>query len=365
MKLYVEHLHEVLFTALSKSEESIQIISPFLTDDTVDTLCGIITQNKVSCTLITRFSPDDMVKGSNSMDALEQLLEVGASVYDKGAQLHAKIYIIDNKLAFVGSANFTHSGLEKNYEIFVSIDKESEAEQFETLCRYIEPWTKECYKIQKTHIEKYRPEIKKKKQENAATAIKKQETQVFVHPKRSKQRKWLTKQNKVEHEPTVWIKYVGVSTRMSIRRQESKGIYKIPHSSTANIDYLAFPEKQPPAGIVKGDIIYIAFLGADKVSGERRTFIVGKAISKGLDRKQPKKQELAKDREKAHQEKWPIYLELEETSSFPGAIQDAMEITELWEKEGRQNSYIPRGSHLTILRPEAKALLEEYSKQFQ
>ena len=48
MKIYTEHLHEELFTALSESTESIQIVSPFLTYDTVTTLCNIIAENHVS-----------------------------------------------------------------------------------------------------------------------------------------------------------------------------------------------------------------------------------------------------------------------------------------------------------------------------
>jgi len=45
--------------------------------------------------------------------------------YDKNRRgthdVHAKIYVIDNKIAYVGSINFTHAGLSNNYETAVEI----------------------------------------------------------------------------------------------------------------------------------------------------------------------------------------------------------------------------------------------------
>ena len=314
-------------------------------------------------TFITRFSLSDMASGANSIEALEQLIMAGVSVYEK-EDLHAKIYIIDDKLAFIGSANFTHGGLAKNYEILVSIDKNVEPEQYKRICEYIAPWIEEKYQVLQTHIAKYKPEVKEKKQQVAHTSPQNKEQSPFTHAKREEQREWKSTPTNVQQESTVWLKYVGASSLMDIRRKESKERYKVSHSQMANMYYLAFPEKQPPVGIAKGDIVYVAFLGADKVSGERRTFVVGKGISKGFDRNQLKREQIAKERDPEKQKQWPIYLELDEVSVFPGTIQDAMDITKLWDKEGRRNSYAFRGSHMRILKPEAKEFLREYSKQF-
>lgn len=38
--------------------------------------------------------------------------------------IHSKIYIIDEKIAFIGSANFTHSGFNKHYETVIKVSDE-------------------------------------------------------------------------------------------------------------------------------------------------------------------------------------------------------------------------------------------------
>lgn len=46
--------------------------------------------------------------------------------YHKGIFVHSKIYIIDDQIAYLGSLNFTESGMKYNYETIIKIsDKES------------------------------------------------------------------------------------------------------------------------------------------------------------------------------------------------------------------------------------------------
>lgn len=44
--------------------------------------------------------------------------------------LHSKVYLIDLKRCFVGSANFTNKGLNKNHELLLFFDEDSEVEKF-------------------------------------------------------------------------------------------------------------------------------------------------------------------------------------------------------------------------------------------
>ena len=78
--------------------------------------------------------------------------------YDtKGMYLHGKIYIIDNKIAYVGSLNFTGSGTKKNYETRIRFSNQEAVQkivdEFDELFINnnlpeisIESWGKQLYK---------------------------------------------------------------------------------------------------------------------------------------------------------------------------------------------------------------------------
>lgn len=365
MKIYTEHLHEELFTALSESTESIQIVSPFLTYDTVTTLCNIIAENHVSCTFITRFSLSDMASGANSIEALEQLIMAGVSVYEK-EDLHAKIYIIDDKLAFIGSANFTHGGLAKNYEILVSIDKNVEPEQYKRICEYIAPWIEEKYQVLQTHIAKYKPEVKEKKQQVAHTSPQNKEQSPFTHAKREEQREWKVKLAKTKQEPAIWLKIVGRSNDRNLRKEESKkhwGREKI-YSKALNGLAIAFGEGINPKA-KKGDIIYMVLLSAD-ATGKLDRYFVGKGISKGFNKEQDKGEEFAKEHEGDFGWKWPVYLEIESVQLLADKAMpwQSISLSDLWAYSKRYpENYTPRNGWQKLT-PEEAQFLEQHSNLF-
>lgn len=49
------------------------------------------------------------------------------------AGLHAKVYVLDNRLALVTSANATHSGMNRNWECGVALEEPDEIEEVATL----------------------------------------------------------------------------------------------------------------------------------------------------------------------------------------------------------------------------------------
>jgi len=78
-------------------------------------------------------------------------------VENKGTHLvHSKLYVIDKKIAYVGSVNFTHSGIKNSYECIVKVKENNAVERiskeidnlFNSKDRYfksIERWGKELY----------------------------------------------------------------------------------------------------------------------------------------------------------------------------------------------------------------------------
>lgn len=94
---------------LSLASESLIIISPYITDAAVRELLPNLKKNKLTMKLITLPPGKEYITGSVEPMALLHLTENGIQVRTL-QDLHSKIYIIDDRIAYVGSANFTSSG---------------------------------------------------------------------------------------------------------------------------------------------------------------------------------------------------------------------------------------------------------------
>ena len=74
-----------------------------------------LVPKEASRTLVTRTDLRDFAVGSSSLDTLYALEKDGVSIRSL-SNLHAKLYIFDDTVALVTSANATHSGLRRNHE---------------------------------------------------------------------------------------------------------------------------------------------------------------------------------------------------------------------------------------------------------
>jgi len=125
MKLVTDNLEEQLFQELNKSRKSITIISPFISIYTAEKLIKKLQKDKVKCTLITRFDRSLFVSGSSSIEALELLKSHGVEILAL-KNIHAKVYIFDEKVCITGSANFTKKGLIENKELLMFLYEQHE-----------------------------------------------------------------------------------------------------------------------------------------------------------------------------------------------------------------------------------------------
>lgn len=94
---------------LSQANESFMIISPYITDAAVRDVLPIVQRNSLSMNLITLPPGIEYVIGAVEPMALLHLTENGFKI-DTLQDLHSKLYIIDKRVAYIGSANFTSSG---------------------------------------------------------------------------------------------------------------------------------------------------------------------------------------------------------------------------------------------------------------
>lgn len=116
MEVLTTNHYEKIMDLFEGAQDTIKIISPFISDSIAKKLCDIVKGSSIKCQFITRFYLEDMYAKANSIDAIEMMLQTGIEVYAlKG--LHTKLYLFDDCNGVLGSANFTAGGFKSNIEL--------------------------------------------------------------------------------------------------------------------------------------------------------------------------------------------------------------------------------------------------------
>jgi hypothetical protein len=99
------------------------LVSPFITREPLQRLTSILDKHRLpKMRILTNLSVDNLVQGSTDASAIAafcRMLPTTAVWHLPG--LHAKVYVADDKLAIVTSANLTGQGLNQNYEYGIEI----------------------------------------------------------------------------------------------------------------------------------------------------------------------------------------------------------------------------------------------------
>lgn len=98
-----------LGTVLSHASSSVSVVSAYITKPGADWIVQHLHE-EVSCRVITRWRLDDLVSGASDLEVFETLQGKGIELYLR-PDLHGKVFLIDERELFVGSANLTLSGL--------------------------------------------------------------------------------------------------------------------------------------------------------------------------------------------------------------------------------------------------------------
>lgn len=117
-----------LFGYIINAQKSVRLTSPWISERVAEAICNIAAEKKVSFQILT--SLDTSVETHKK--ALKILLEsklpqIQVKVL-KDKQLHAKMFLIDEKLFIIGSANLTLSGLYENVESYVVLSNKEVVE---------------------------------------------------------------------------------------------------------------------------------------------------------------------------------------------------------------------------------------------
>jgi phosphatidylserine/phosphatidylglycerophosphate/cardiolipin synthase-like enzyme len=111
------------FDEVKRARESIQVCSPFVKQKPIEEIYKT-KSDSTSFELITKFNIHNFYKNSSDLEAMKFVLDSQDSLFNY-QNLHAKIYLFDQKSAIVTSANLTSGGLVNNYEYGVKIDSSS------------------------------------------------------------------------------------------------------------------------------------------------------------------------------------------------------------------------------------------------
>lgn len=135
------------FYLLSNGVGALYLASPFFSEDT---LIHELSDGGVLVRLIVRLGP------STSPDALSSVLDKeNIQVrYFTSPLFHSKLYIFGDRVALVGSANLTQSGIQSNREICVSIG--SDDERLERLLKLYQCYWSQAEVLDSNRLEQFR-----------------------------------------------------------------------------------------------------------------------------------------------------------------------------------------------------------------
>lgn len=124
-------LHALLLTAAYRAQHRIALVTPYFVPDAalLNALCLAARRGVVVTLLLPERSNhrlSDLARGR----ALRALAEAGARLRLAPGMLHAKLVVVDEVLALVGSANLDSRSLFLNYELMFAIQRQADVQRF-------------------------------------------------------------------------------------------------------------------------------------------------------------------------------------------------------------------------------------------
>lgn len=110
------------FALVKQSEKELLLCAPYIKTQVINKILSV-KNKEATLEVITSANFANFVNGSLDLEAIKILLNQGIKVLNY-QNLHAKIYLFDNKKALITSANLTSNGLYNNYEYGVLINED-------------------------------------------------------------------------------------------------------------------------------------------------------------------------------------------------------------------------------------------------
>ncbi|MDF7639277.1 phospholipase D-like domain-containing protein [Lactobacillus sp. ESL0791] len=116
-----DHIYHQFMQSCSNAQSSIQLVSPYLKENIFREI-GQVKSKKTSIELVTSMTVHNAIAGATDLQAIKYCLKMNGITYNR-TNLHAKMYLFDQKFGIVTSANLTNGGLHHNYEASVLFDE--------------------------------------------------------------------------------------------------------------------------------------------------------------------------------------------------------------------------------------------------
>lgn len=123
-KLLISPWKNEFIDVINKTRKELFMSSPFINVEGVRILSDAVqTKSSIEISLVTNLTTQNIVNGITEPAALLELYKQFTQVKISSlGRLHAKVYLIDNKIGIITSANLTSGGLINNFEYGVLID---------------------------------------------------------------------------------------------------------------------------------------------------------------------------------------------------------------------------------------------------
>ena len=119
------------FDLIHETKSNMLLCAPFIKKEIVDIILSC-KDNNATIKVITSANIANFMNGSLDIEAIKTLISAGVKVYNF-QNLHAKIYLFDNKKALITSANLTSNAMYKNFEYGLLLN-ENEYRIIEEIC---------------------------------------------------------------------------------------------------------------------------------------------------------------------------------------------------------------------------------------
>ncbi|MDD4113938.1 MAG: phospholipase D family protein [Herbinix sp.] len=317
---------DAVIDAFEKANGRIRIISPFVQGGMSKYLVDSLDRG-ITAQLITRFYREDFIQSVSSLTALKSLQSAGADIYAL-KDLHAKLYLFDDNLAIIGSANFTGGGFGNNIELSLYI--EDEYDLIERLSKYFDQLlstvcTAGDFKITETKIEEESLIVQK--------AVKGRDRTSKSNPTRFgavvdiPQVPVTTSVDELEN--ILGISGEGISAVLKFegsahRRIDPDGKYKPNHYDRKGIYFTA--SSKSPRSLTEDTTVFLSAVSWDK-SGAGVPIIVGRAKTRGYDKDNNTDGTLIKEHPWAVD--FPFYIELYDIETVDTEIRNCISLNDL------------------------------------
>lgn len=364
IEVLTDNHYDKIMDVFESTKKQMKIVSPFLSINMAKKLCDVVNDHNIICTFITRFYLEDIYAKANSIDAIEMMMNAGIKVYAlKG--LHTKLYLFDDNVGIVGSANFTSGGFISNFELsLMAVDEmallSNLHDYYDNMVSKISNSDEGLITVEILSVarEKYKSLLDDKKSGNDTTSIfmygaelekkkydsaewKLSEIKSCVDEKDIMREVFRENIEEVKYNYTIWLKFDGEGSDRLNPYEKFPMIEVLLDGKKVYIEN--YPYKV--GAIKEGDAVYLAAITTD-TKGKNQPVIVGRGIMRGFTEKNCVQPIWIQNYD--WMERYPYYCVLQEAKILNTGVANGIPLSTVWDELGSNTYTVSFGRNETL-----------------